>query len=164
MHKSKKSENSGWYGRQNMLWPYLKIWDWELIFGCTVKAISSPGVRSPWVLLWYLKWSKAKESKYFKNRYKKQFLFFQSDCLWVESLKGSELVTWFFLLKYPPWIWLWPTYHRALFQIRLSNWLKNSTWWINWQNSAVISDRNSLNYYYDFFFRSPTRRTKGGSW
>ena len=30
-----------------MLRPYLKIWEWELIFGRTVKAISSPGVRSP---------------------------------------------------------------------------------------------------------------------
>ena len=26
---------------------YLKICDWELIFGRAVKAISSPGVRSP---------------------------------------------------------------------------------------------------------------------
>ena len=25
----------------------MKIWEWELIFGCAVKAISSPGVRSP---------------------------------------------------------------------------------------------------------------------
>ena len=31
-----------------MLWPYLKILDWDLIFGRAVKAISSPGVRSPW--------------------------------------------------------------------------------------------------------------------
>ena len=30
-----------------MFWPYLKIWDWELIFSRAVKAISSPGVRSP---------------------------------------------------------------------------------------------------------------------
>ena len=30
-----------------MLWPYLKIWECELIFGRAVKAISSPGVRSP---------------------------------------------------------------------------------------------------------------------
>ena len=30
-----------------MLQPYLKIWDWELIIGRAVKAISSPGVRSP---------------------------------------------------------------------------------------------------------------------
>jgi hypothetical protein len=30
-----------------MLWPYLKIWDWDLIFGRAVKAISSLGVRSP---------------------------------------------------------------------------------------------------------------------
>ena len=46
-HKSKKYENLGWSGRQNMLQPYLKIWEWELIFGGTVKVISSPGVRSP---------------------------------------------------------------------------------------------------------------------
>jgi hypothetical protein len=31
-----------------MLWPYLKIWDWDLIFGRAVKAISSLGVCSPW--------------------------------------------------------------------------------------------------------------------
>ena len=31
-----------------MLRPYLSIWDWDLIFGRTVKMISSPGVRSPW--------------------------------------------------------------------------------------------------------------------
>ena len=36
-------------GRQNMLRPYLKIWEWERIFGRSVKAISSPGVRSPCV-------------------------------------------------------------------------------------------------------------------
>ena len=32
-----------------MLWPYLKIWDWDwdLIFGRAVKRNSSPGVRSP---------------------------------------------------------------------------------------------------------------------
>ena len=42
-HKSKKSENLGRCGRQNMLRPYLKIWDWELIFGRAVKAISSAG-------------------------------------------------------------------------------------------------------------------------
>ena len=46
-HKSKKSEKSGRCGRQNMLRQYLKIWDWDLIFGCAVKAISSLGVRSP---------------------------------------------------------------------------------------------------------------------
>ena len=39
--------------RQNILRPYLKIWDWDLIFGRAVKAISSPGVefltfRRPW--------------------------------------------------------------------------------------------------------------------
>ena len=47
-HKSKKSENLGRFGRQNMLRPYLKIWDWDLIFGRAVKAISSLGIRSPW--------------------------------------------------------------------------------------------------------------------
>ena len=31
-----------------MLWPYLKIWDWDLIFGRAVKVISSLGVRSSW--------------------------------------------------------------------------------------------------------------------
>ena len=31
-----------------MLRPYLKILDWDLIFGRAVKAIPSPGVRSPW--------------------------------------------------------------------------------------------------------------------
>ena len=46
-HISKKSENLGQCGRQNMLRPYLKIWDWDWIFGRAVKAISSLGVRSP---------------------------------------------------------------------------------------------------------------------
>ena len=50
MHKSKKSENLGQCGRQNILPLYLKIWDWDLIFGRAVKAISSPGVRSPCAL------------------------------------------------------------------------------------------------------------------
>ena len=45
-YKSKTSENLGRCGRQNMLRPYLKIWDWDLIFGHAVRAISSPGVRS----------------------------------------------------------------------------------------------------------------------
>ena len=43
-HKSKKSENLGLCGRQNMLWPYLKIWEWDLIFGRALKAISSLGI------------------------------------------------------------------------------------------------------------------------
>ena len=29
------------------IWPYLKIWDWDWIFGRIVKVISSLGVRSP---------------------------------------------------------------------------------------------------------------------
>jgi hypothetical protein len=33
-----------------MLRPYLKIWDWDLIFDHAVKAISSLGVRSPWFI------------------------------------------------------------------------------------------------------------------
>ena len=49
-HKSKISEKLGRCGRQNMLPPYLKIWDWDWIFGRAMKAISSLGVRSPWVL------------------------------------------------------------------------------------------------------------------
>ena len=53
--KSKISENLGRCGRQTMLRPYLQIWEWELIFGRAVKAISSLGVRSPWQVLsiWY---------------------------------------------------------------------------------------------------------------
>ena len=47
-HKSKISEKLGRSGRQNMLPPYLKIWDWDWIFGRVVKPISSLGVRSPW--------------------------------------------------------------------------------------------------------------------
>ena len=47
-HKSKISEKLGQCGRQNILWPYLKIWEWEWIFGHAVKAISSLGIRSPW--------------------------------------------------------------------------------------------------------------------
>ena len=31
-----------------MLRSCIKIWMCELILGCAVKAISSPGVRSPW--------------------------------------------------------------------------------------------------------------------
>ena len=50
-HKSKISEKLGRCGRQNMLSPYLKIWEWEWIFGCAVKAISSLGVRSPCLAL-----------------------------------------------------------------------------------------------------------------
>ena len=30
-----------------MLWSYLKIWDYELIFGCAVKTISSLGLCNP---------------------------------------------------------------------------------------------------------------------
>ena len=46
-HNSKKSEILGRCGRQNLLRSYLWIWDWDLIFGRAVMAISSPGVCSP---------------------------------------------------------------------------------------------------------------------
>ena len=45
----KESEIVGQCGRQNILWLYLKIWDWDLLFGRAVKTISSPGVPSPCV-------------------------------------------------------------------------------------------------------------------
>ena len=51
-HKSKKYENLGQNGRQNILRPYPKIWEWEWIFGRVVKAISWPGVRSPCLVLY----------------------------------------------------------------------------------------------------------------
>jgi hypothetical protein len=47
-HKSKMSEKLGRCGRQNMLRPYLQIWDWDWIFGRAVKPISSLDIRSPW--------------------------------------------------------------------------------------------------------------------
>ena len=46
----KQSEILGRCGRRNILWPYLTIWDWDLTFGRAAKAISSPGVRSPWAV------------------------------------------------------------------------------------------------------------------
>ena len=46
-HKSKISEKLGQCGKHNIFRQYLKIWDWDWIFGITVKAISSQGVRSP---------------------------------------------------------------------------------------------------------------------
>ena len=46
-HESKKFENLGRCGRQNMLRPCLKIWYWDWIFGHAVKTISPLGVRSP---------------------------------------------------------------------------------------------------------------------
>ena len=44
--KWKIFEKLGRCGKQNMLWPYLKIWEWEWIFGHVVKAISSLDVHS----------------------------------------------------------------------------------------------------------------------
>ena len=43
-------------GRQNMLRPYLKIWDWDWIFCHAVKAISSLGICSPWYKCWHGPW------------------------------------------------------------------------------------------------------------
>ena len=48
---------------------YLKTWDWDLIFGPAVKAISSPGVRSPCPELFTLHW-KMRDSdliRFFQN-------------------------------------------------------------------------------------------------
>ena len=49
MKISKISEKLGRCGRQNMPRPWLKIWEWDWIFGCAVKAISPLSVHSPWV-------------------------------------------------------------------------------------------------------------------
>ena len=38
-YNPKISEKLCRYGRQNMLWPYLKIWYWEWIFGHAVKSV-----------------------------------------------------------------------------------------------------------------------------
>ena len=46
-HKSKMSEKLGRCGRQIMLRPYLKIWDWDWIFCRAVNAFSSLSVHSP---------------------------------------------------------------------------------------------------------------------
>ena len=69
-HKSKKSEILGQYGRQNMLQPCLKICDWDLIFGHAVKAISSPGVRSP---LCYIIQMQATNSDNFLSNFLKNY-------------------------------------------------------------------------------------------
>jgi hypothetical protein len=53
-HKSKISENFGRCGRQNMLPSCL--WDWEWIFGCEVKAISSLAVYSLCATLCVMSW------------------------------------------------------------------------------------------------------------
>ena len=92
-HKSKKSENLGRYGRQNMLRLYLKIWEWELIFGRAVKAISSPGVRS----LWHYLWQKINDlhlvSNYFNaclpSALKYEFMIYGLEC----QIKGWHRVT-----------------------------------------------------------------------
>ena len=44
-----RTPNEGINQRNLKIWADVadKIWEWELIFGRAVKAISSPGVRSP---------------------------------------------------------------------------------------------------------------------
>ena len=51
-----------------MLRPYLKIWEWEWIFGRAVRVISSPGVRSPWVAGSMLHSRRSIKSKYSMNQ------------------------------------------------------------------------------------------------
>ena len=79
-HKSKISEELGLCGKQNMLWPYLKIWEWEWVFGRSMKDISTLGVYIVrwmkqlmsicWKHIVLLKWTmlsmKSKSSKYKK--------------------------------------------------------------------------------------------------
>ena len=67
-HKSKRSENLGRCGRQNMLRPYLTIWEWEWIFGHSVKATSSPGVRSLCLGRIYLEGNLKKDKETDKSR------------------------------------------------------------------------------------------------
>ena len=57
-------EKVGHSGRQNMLRPHIKIWDWDWIFGHAVKALFSLGVRSPCTT-----WSQASTSLFtiFRN-------------------------------------------------------------------------------------------------
>ena len=81
-HKSKKYENFGWCGRQNMLRPYLEIWEWELIFCHAVKSISSPGIRSiqkstrnSWTLNWPTSQNQPNRPKLPQNKPKPQILF-----------------------------------------------------------------------------------------
>ena len=118
-HKSKKSEILGRCGWQNMLRPYLKIWDWDFICGHAVKAISSPGVRSPCyyvsVLLSTFAQSKSqvchevykviekwriKKAKYFTSGSKiiwcleTWFVFVNSLCLVRQRLMGGLCAAW----------------------------------------------------------------------
>ena len=76
--KSKISEKLGRCGRQNMLRPYLKIWDWNWIFGRAVKAISSLGVRSPWFSEWAFL-----ESSFLRKIIHRAF--YSESSLWEES-------------------------------------------------------------------------------
>ena len=41
----------GWCGRQNMLWPYLKLWDCDWILAKHWRLLSLWGVRSPCFLI-----------------------------------------------------------------------------------------------------------------
>ena len=54
-HKSKKSEKLGRCDRHNMLRPYLKIWDWDLIFSRAVQWWLFPHLASVVRLHWHSK-------------------------------------------------------------------------------------------------------------
>ena len=76
----KISEKLGRCGRQNMLWLYLKIWDWDWIFGRAVKAISFLGVRSPCTYI-------------FKREKFRQISFQQSKCFaWWQNVNKNKIL------------------------------------------------------------------------
>ena len=49
-----------------MLWPYLKNWEWEWIFGRAVKTISYLGVRSLWLGIFH-QWTKTSRNEFFSK-------------------------------------------------------------------------------------------------
>ena len=123
--KSKKPENSGRCGRQNMLPPYLKIWEWEWIFGRAVKAIFSLGVRSPWFKL--LASSRSYHGLGFKH------LFCVSAFTWEEKISIIKIACFmrFFLIYWNAFIlYCYLPYRKLLlvdkFQSKL-RWNKKKT-------------------------------------
>ena len=100
-HKSKISEKLGRYGRQNMLRPYLKIWDWDWIFGRAVKAIFSLGVRSPWLIQYKMYLVKTKCYTLYACQYNSQLVYFLHH-FWSPLLcfQGG------FFQKFCPYVWL----------------------------------------------------------
>ena len=85
-------ENLGQCGRQNMLWLYLKIWEWEWIFGRAVKAISSPGVRSPWHQGWQ------------KMRYYPLKSNLEVWCPKLICLRTINILSWHFVNSFAPYL------------------------------------------------------------